>query len=227
MAKNITSAIIISQAMYNLYGDSTPPATVTTRAQMLLYSLLEDIQRKHDFWFGDQSLSFNTTAAKSSYTMNGDIIALATDNLKVGYIKGLFYNGAPLLRCDEPTFDKMSLTAVSSIPGYFLEKYWGDAVTDHVINLYPTPNAVYAMKMYYKRVYVPADWTTTYTSMALDELYEYLVNILTSEIAAMTEYASVYSLYAAKAAEALNAVICRNYDWYRQMNQDKGIYSGL
>jgi len=230
MAKSRSITTIQNRALYNLYGDSTPEASASAAAAPKLFDILERVQRKHDFFWQRQKKTFNTVAATADYAFTGTILP-ATDEQSIGRIYDITLVANSVRRDLEriSRYDYDGFPAASGIPTSFMETYLDTLAADQKLYLYPTPDAVYAVTIYYKKIYIPLVWTdNAYTSVMLDELEEYLVAKLTSELAMIVGNDDAFNRYAMIADEYLyNGVLSKNHDKYIQETDGQGVFKDI
>jgi hypothetical protein len=220
--KNTTTQTIIDEALFNIFGDTTPEQSIQDRAASRLFDILDRLQRRIPFFFNDCSVSAITTAGVSFLSFTTSVVG-ATEFNRIGRIlRVLIENGNSMTRLRRiGIMDYSELdTTTSSKPIMFAEKYQEDAIAEHGIYLYPTPSDIYALKIFYRRIFTPNSWDeTTYEHIVLDEMRSYLTAKLTAELAAIRKSIDAYRIWSEKAADELSALITRNNE-YRSQDSD-------
>jgi hypothetical protein len=220
--KNTTTQTIIDEALFNIFGDTTPEQSIQDRAASRLFDILDRLQRRIPFFFNDCSISAITASGVSFLSFTTSVVG-ATEFNRIGKIsRVLIESGNIMVRLrrvgimDYSELDNSN----NSKPIMFAEKYQEDAITEHGIYLYPTPNDVYALKIFYRRIFTPNSWDeTTYEHIVLDEMRSYLTAKLTAELAAIRKSMDAYQIWAAMAADELSALITRSNE-YRSQDSD-------
>jgi hypothetical protein len=223
-----TSGQIIAKALYNIYGDSTPAASIQEAALHKFYDILDRCQREHTFFFSRQRDTFAITSGTADYAVIGAIFS-ATSFGKLGKIYGISIKRTTpkllnaLKRIGDEELDAYSLNMITGgTPCAYCETFMREVPTDHIITLWPTPNADLTGIIYYKRIYLPEDWTDVeYTHFILDELCDYLVHRLTAEMCADAQLKEKAADHFSMAANYLKSVLARNDDYWTQDNDGR------
>ena len=222
-----TSGEIIAKALYNIYGDTAPAASVQEAALHKFYDCLDRCQRENTFFFSKQRDTFTITSGTATYAVIGAIFT-ATSFGKLGKIYGVsIKQTSPVLlnrlkRMTAEAYDEYTMNTMTGIPQGYYESYMKDVPADHTISLWPTPSTNLTGIIYYKRIYLPEDWTDLeYAHYILDELCDYLVHRVTAELCADAQLKEKAANHFDMAANYLKSVRARSDDYWTQDNEGR------
>jgi hypothetical protein len=223
--KYATSGEIIEKALYNIYGTGAIDATVRTAALHKFYDILDRVQREFTLFFSKQKQEFAITANDAEYAVIGDIFA-ATGFGKLGRIYGLSIKTATSLyklkRLEQEAYDVYNMTSPVGQPIGYVESYMKEVPTDHTLTLYPMPAEAYTGILYYKRIYLPEDWTDIeYSHFILDELCDYLVHQLSGELCMDMKAKDKAGDHFMMALNYISKVLSRNNDYHMQTMENR------
>lgn len=218
---------IITNALYNIYGETPAPETVTTRAAKELYDILIKVQRTKKWWFSRAEAVYAVTAGANTIDLDPlGMSMMEIDELMCTPLNEYEYELKRFKEEDVPDIASSGHPAI----------YWEDFVdySSHNLYLYPTPDVDVSCELVYRKMYVPS---TGYAGMAaygstsaegkyiLDILDQYLEALLTSRLCIVLDYAEKAATYAQIALDELENLTRQNWDYNRQGFQF--IYKGI
>jgi hypothetical protein len=224
-----TSQTIQNQALYNIYGNTVADASVAAQCAVLFWNILNRVQRENDFFFSKQKKSFSTVAAQSDYQTALAIMGSANADMNLAQILSIWVtaNGVRSQVNRIPLIDMDNQPVASGVPTKFSEIYQESALNQHIIRLYATPDAIYTVDVYIKEIFFPLDTTVIYASIMLDEMGEYLVAKLTSELSLMLDYSQKAQTFDGYAQRLLAGMITKSFDYTKQETGGRGVYRAL
>lgn len=203
---------ILDTVMYNIYGESTAPASVRTRAAKELYDCLIKVQKGREWWFSRATLALSYSAGVNAVDISS--VTPHLDTIGLVYItkdsRKIFLTRIDLDFAEKQTFQ-------SGTPQYFTE----DVDKLH-INFYPAPEDTGTGTLIYRKIFFPDTVTTiqaaieAYADTVIDILQPYLEAIVTSRMCTVLDYADKATKYADAALTELDGIIKTNADYNRQ-----------
>ena len=230
---------IRDRALYNIYGDTAPVASISARAQYELLAILENVQREHTFYFSKQKTTVSLPSGSSSVRITLQNDGNADDS--IGEIYDVIIKDAD--RKIIPRFisrrEIYMVTLLSGTPGRWSwapksEVYTAGVPTISNDNLLfdRIADKDYTIDVFFKQIFMPVDWTNptvfmAWTSLALDELEEYLTAQLTFNIAVIAGNQERMQMYAAISQKALNALYAKTDSKDRQVGDHIFTYKDM
>lgn len=203
---------ILDVVMYNIYGESTAPASVRTRAAKELNDCLVKVQKAREWWFSRAVQTFSFSAGISAVDISA--ITPHLDTIALVYVpSGTVKTFLGRLELDDAEMQ----TFQSGSPSYFTE----DVDRLH-LNLYPIPLDSGSVTVIFRKIFFPDIVTTlqeaveAYSDSVLDILQPYLEAIVTSRVCNAIDYSEKASKYADVALEELEGIIKTNADYNKQ-----------
>lgn len=139
-------------------ADDLNRTDLSAQITLAINRAIEHYEREN-FWFQDSTASFSTVASQQTYTSSDGI---PTNIKEIDYAKvTVSGNDYELIPMNIGELNRMLVnTSGTSTPDYY-------ALFDENIHMYPTPNGVYTITLYYKKKYAALsagadenDWTT-------------------------------------------------------------------
>lgn len=230
---------IRSRALYNIYGDTTPAASLLARASYELLAILEDVQRNNKFYFSEQvtriTLPIGASSARVVLQNDGNGDDCIGEIYDVVIVDGDQKTPIPYI-----TRREMYLVPIASgKPSRFSwapksEVYNAGVVTQSNDNLLFDRSAdkAYSVDVFFKEIYMPTDWTNptvfmAWTSLVLDELEEYLVNQLAYKLSVIAGNKDGAQSFSFMAKEALDTIYSKNDSKVRQIGKEYFSYKDI
>lgn len=202
---------ILDVVMYNIYGESTAPASVRTRAAKELYDCLVKIQKAREWWFSrmNEMVIFSAGGSAPISTIAPHIETIMKVFLVVDS------NNVPLQRIELDYAEQANFQSGS--PAYFTED-----VNKQYLGLYPIPEANGSLNIVYRKNYFPDIVTTlqeaieAYSAAPLNILQGYLEAITTARVCTILDYPEKATTFSDIALKELDILIAQNADYNKQ-----------
>lgn len=179
---------ILSQVQYNVFGEATPPGSITARAQYAITRALNKLMADRLWWFQITEVALNTIANTASY-------ALPTDyRSSLGMI---YQNGTEVYRLSRLTSEEMLGQITTGKP-----RNYGIEGLNALI--YPTPDAIYPLKHTYYKSFTIVFGGTEVENAPTTYAYDFLIAQGTAELALMYDYQTKAQNFTEAAEEALD-----------------------
>jgi hypothetical protein len=203
-------SVIITNALFNIYGDTPAPTTAATRAIKELYDILLKAQRARKWWFN---------RAKATYPVLANIneIDLSALGVSLGEIFGVEASATGVTEYALISVkNDDGITGFTGNPVRYMETFVD--YTDMKLHVYPTPEIAFSYELDYRKLYVPATYAdmATYDSDILDILNQYLEAALTVRMSVLLDYPDKVATFAQVSAEELDNLVKQNADYNAQ-----------
>lgn len=212
---------ILDKINWLVFGDSTPPSSVSTHligSEGLISQAHRRIQEEWDYWFMEENTTISVVSGISNYTMPTDIkreISLYFTNATTGYYE------SPLQKLMkgqmETTFTNPSATA--TYPTHY--EIFGGSVsgTYDTLYIYPEPSAASTLNLrYYKYFTRPTAGGST------DQVTVYahypIIYTVALELCMALDYQQKMMILNEKYKEALASL--RTYDFQKKTGGENG-----
>ena len=198
---------IITQALSNIYGDSTPAASAQTRAIKLLEEESLKLQRKRRWWFSRASLTVAVEA--------GAHLDMTTYGASVAEVDQIFNGDNEIPRLPYSQFPINGTE--TGVPKAFYD--YRDFVS-HTVYLYPITDSALSLRVLYQKIFIPGTgftyekWDSTYFDICGD----YLIAALTVALARELDYPDREAKFSQIAAEKLDDLVGMNFDYSKKDN---------
>ena len=230
---------IRNRALYNIYGDTVPEASLLARASFELLNVLEEVQRKEKLYFSTQitQITLPSGARSARVTVQND----GNGDDCIGEIFSVYVESGGVKR-EIPFKDYMAIFLAPDNTGTPTGWAWKSRAETYTLGVSAqTPDNIvfdkiadadYTVYVQYKHIYMPVDWTDPavfmlWTSFVLDELEEYLTAKLTFVMAIIAGNSERASIYAQMADEALNTIYSKTDSKIRQVGNNVFTYKDL